>query len=199
MCIALVTNPTPQTWAGEVFFRSHENPTPARLSRQAALALHDYAALLLREGSLESAQAIFKVSLQQDPLCVPSLLGLGVSLLLSSSPASHDALSSDRTGGGGGGGGEEQGEGRGLDGVRKDVLTIFARAHQIQPSHVGVQIELGDLLVEAGYEAEGCKLLHLALRDEGCSPRLCLALSRFYAESRFGWSGPGESGRKRGV
>jgi len=40
------------------------------------------------------------------------------------------------------------------------------------------------------YEAEACKALHEVLRDNGRLPRRCLALSRFYSESRFGWDGP---------
>ena len=48
-----------------------------------ALALCDYAALLLRESSLENATALFKLSLRQDPLCVDSLVGFGLAMLLS--------------------------------------------------------------------------------------------------------------------
>jgi hypothetical protein len=33
--------------------------------------------------------------------------------------------------------------------------------------------------------------VHQVLAAEGLSTRMCMALARFYAESRLGWSGPG--------
>lgn len=167
-----------------------------------ALALCDYAGLLLREGSLDNATALFKLSLRQNPLCVDSLVGLGLSMLMSSPsrPSSPPQGSDD---GGDRRGGEEgvRAEGQSNKEVQKDVMTIFARAYQLEPAHVGVQQELGELLMDTGYEREGCSILHrlhtqLTHTDRvpASAPsfsRTCLALARYYAESRDGYAGPG--------
>ena len=99
------------------------------------------------------------------------------------------------------GGGRAGGGGGGLEEVQKDVMTIFARAYQLAPSHVGVQQELGELVLDTGYEREGGNMLHrvykqLAHTDHllASSPsfsRSCLALARYYAESRYSFAGPG--------